>query len=119
MRQGPSVSTARLNPEVLTEITSLAAHIKAARTRRRISRAEMSARTRVSPDTIARLEKGDSTVSLGTVLQILSALGLARGISEVVAPENDVAQTVREIRDRRLGKRAAREQIFSKEELDF
>lgn len=109
----------RLGPGAATELGKLSENIKTARKRRKITRAEMAKRTRVSPATIARLESKDPSVSIGTVLQVLSILGLSSGLAEVVAPENDVAQTVKEIRDLRLKKRSKSYKQFTDEELNF
>lgn len=111
--------TNRLNHESIDELMKFSANIKTARKRRKITRAEMSKRTRVSSATIARLESGDPSVSLGATLQVLTILGLGKGLAEVVAPENDVAQTINEIRDIRLKKNPNSKKVFKKEELDF
>lgn len=100
-----------------TELEGLARHIKIARKRRKMSLRGLAERTGVSIATLSRLEKGDPTVAFGTALQVLSVLGLVRGLSRFISPENDVEQTLEEARQLRLTRRHLRN--FTKEELDF
>jgi transcriptional regulator with XRE-family HTH domain len=106
-----------LSPDASDELKQLAQHISIARKRRRITLRSMAERTGVSIATLSRLERGDPTVSVGGVLQVLGILGLAKGLSRILAPENDIEQTLHEVREIRRTKREL--PLFKEEELDF
>lgn len=89
-----------------------------ARKRRKITLKEMSERTGVSISTLSRLESGDRSVSLRTLLQVLSVLGLVAGFAELTNPDNDLEQVIREVRDMRRG-RASKKQRFNPDDLEF
>ncbi len=101
------------------ELKRVTANIKVARKRRRMSLAELAERAGVASSTIFRLESGDPTVAFGTVLQVLGVLGLVNGISEIVAPENDVRPVMEEVRNLRLRKRGSAKRTFSEAEIQF
>jgi transcriptional regulator with XRE-family HTH domain len=107
-----------INLEATEELKKIAQSIQVARKRRKITLSDLSKRVGVAISTLSRLESGDQTVALGTVLQVLSVLGLVKGISEIIAPENDVAQVLEEVRNLRLGK-DSKKPIFSEKELQF
>ena len=60
-----------------------------ARRKRKISTADMASRLFVSRDTLWRLEKGDASVSMGTLATALFILQLHDRLSHLVAPGND------------------------------
>lgn len=75
-----------------------------ARKRRSMSKSDLALRIGIDRRTLANLEEGSPTVSLGVFFQALSALHLLRGIEEVLRPENDldaIATAVRNARGRR------------------
>jgi hypothetical protein len=82
-----------------------------------MSAAELARRAGVDRRTLARLDDGDPTASLGLLLQALSILNLARGFSEIVAPENDVEAALDAVRQIRRGKR--RTPTIGDDEVDF
>ena len=112
-------TTRILNIAAQSELEKLAAHIQIARKRRKLTLSAIAERTGVAISTISRLESGDPRVALGTMLQVLSILGLLRGLSELVAPENDVQQALHEARNIRLGKSSTPKGVFSATDLDF
>lgn len=63
--------------------------IAVARRKRRISTADMAARLFVSRDTLWRLERGDPTVSAGTLTTVLFVLGLHDRLANLAAPSRD------------------------------
>jgi transcriptional regulator with XRE-family HTH domain len=65
-------------------LRKLGTDIAWARKRRRISTALMSERTNISRPTLLRLEKGAGTVSLGVLATVLSVLGLADRLADLV-----------------------------------
>lgn len=60
-----------------------------ARRKRGISTADMAARLFVSRDTLWRLERGDSTVSLGTMVTAAFVLQLHDRLANLAAPARD------------------------------
>jgi transcriptional regulator with XRE-family HTH domain len=109
--------TRQLGAEARDELRRLGEHLRAARERRGLSAAELARRIGVDRRTLARLEDGDPTVSVGVLLQALDVLNLARGFAEVVAPENDVEAALEAVRRIRRGKRRAPH--IGDDEVDF
>jgi transcriptional regulator with XRE-family HTH domain len=60
-----------------------------ARRKRGISTADMASRLFVSRDTLWRLERGDPTVSMGTLATAVFVLGLQDRLADLAAPERD------------------------------
>jgi len=54
----------------------------------RMTQAELARRSHTSPRTITKLESGDATVSLATVLSVLHTLGLLTAVVEAFEPIN-------------------------------
>ena len=77
--------------------------IAVARKKRRISTASMAERAFISRSTLAKIEKGDPTTSIGSYLSVLSILGLAEGVGEIADRRNDVLGL--DIEEDRLPKR--------------
>jgi len=70
-------------------LTQLGRDLRAARLRRRMPAADLAVRAGVSLSTVARLEKGDPGVGVGTLADVLVALGLIRRLGELVDIRND------------------------------
>ena len=70
-------------------LTKLGADITVARKKRRISTVSMAERAFLSRSTLARIEKGDPTVSMGAYLSVLAILGLAGHLGQVADRTND------------------------------
>lgn len=68
---------------------ALGADISAARRRRRISTSLMAERAFIARTTLARVEKGDPTVSMGIYASVLFALGMAERLGALAAPQTD------------------------------
>jgi len=60
-----------------------------ARRKRRISTADMASRLFVSRDTVWRLERGDPSVSVGTLATAVYVLQLLDRLAALAAPEQD------------------------------
>jgi len=60
-----------------------------ARRKRRISTTDMAARLFVSRDTLYRLERGDPTVSIGTLSTAAFVLQLNNRLADLAAPSTD------------------------------
>ena len=93
-----------LTAEAESEMKRVGQLLADARKLRKMSVVELAVRVGVDRRTLGRLEKGSPKVSLGIFFQVLSALGLLRGIEEALNPENDleaISAAVRRVRGRR------------------
>ncbi|MBI4347171.1 MAG: helix-turn-helix transcriptional regulator [Elusimicrobia bacterium] len=88
-----------------------------ARRRRGWSVSAMARRLGVDRRTLAQLEAGQPTVSLGVFVEALAMLDLLRGLGEALRPENDLAAISSEIRRARAGSAASR--AIPDERVDF
>lgn len=70
-------------------LAALGANIRTARLKRRISVKDFAERTGVSESTVARLEKGDDGVSVGTLTMACLVLGEVDRISDFLDPGSD------------------------------
>jgi transcriptional regulator with XRE-family HTH domain len=70
-------------------LRKLGRDIALARRKRRISTADMAARLFVSRDTLWRLERGEPTVSAGTLAAAIFVLGLHDRLANLAAPSTD------------------------------
>ena len=106
------------------EIKRLGQNILIARKRRKMTTSELAAKANVSRQVLMRIERGDSTVGISKVFNVLNALGLLNGISSFADPELDRSQALKEImelRENSSGKNKKTEKLnaFSKNELNF
>jgi len=70
-------------------LRKLGRDIALARRKRHISTADMAARLFVSRDTLWRLERGEPTVSAGTLATAVFVLGLHDRLANLAAPAKD------------------------------
>lgn len=70
--------------------------IKLARLRRSLSMEQVADRAQCSRLTVSRLEKGDSAVSIGTILRILNALQLEDDIL-LVAKDDEMGRLIQDL----------------------
>ena len=75
----------------------LGERLRAARLRRAISTLLFAERMGVSRDTLNRLEKGDSTIALGTYMRALRILGLDGDI-DAVARDDELGRKLQDLR---------------------
>lgn len=85
------------------EATRLGLNIQIARKRRKMTLVALSVKSSVSKTVLSRIESGDVSVGLGKVLNVLDALGLLDGISDIASPDLDRQQAVEEIKALREG----------------
>lgn len=80
-------------PVLPTPVTSalrqLGRDIRTARLRRRLRISLVAERARISPPTLARVERGDPAVSLGIYAAVLWVLGLLEPLGQLAAPATD------------------------------
>ena len=84
-----SLSTSTLPFVARKALVKLGGDITVARKKRRISTASMAERAFLSRSTLARMEKGDPSVSMGAYLSALAILGLARHLGQIADRTND------------------------------
>ena len=63
--------------------------LRTARKRRRYTIATVAERTSLSVQTISRLEKGDTGVSVGAFLSVIWLYGLDKQLAQVLHPDSD------------------------------
>lgn len=68
-------------------IQSLGERLRAARLRRKMTQAIMAERVGVSIPTLKKLEGGDPTTSLATMVRVLTVLGLAGDLDKIAAED--------------------------------
>lgn len=85
------------------EAKKLGNNIQIARKRRKMSLVKLAAKSSVSKTVLSRIEAGDVSVGFGKVFNVLDALGLLTGIADIVNPELDREQAIKEIKDLREG----------------
>ncbi len=76
-------------PSVQRALRALGRDVRIARKKRRMPVADFAARMGVSPGTLARLERGESGVSLGVLAMALLALGELRRLDELLDVSKD------------------------------
>jgi transcriptional regulator with XRE-family HTH domain len=86
-----------LYPTLEKQIHALGDRIRLARLRRRISAMSFAERVGVSRDTLHRLEKGDSTIALGTYVKALRVLGLDRDL-DAIARDDVLGRKLQDLR---------------------
>ena len=71
-------------------LVKLGQDITVARKKRRISTVSMAERAFISRSTLAKIEKGDPTASIGAYVTVLAILGLVDGVGELADRSKDV-----------------------------
>jgi len=77
------------SPKSRTALERLGQDVRGARLRRGIAVADLAVRAGTSPSTIARLEKGDPGVAIGTLADVLVALGLVERLADLIDIRKD------------------------------
>ena len=75
------------HPRHLCQLTALGERLRAARLRRKLTQAMVAERVGVTLPTIRKLESGNPTSSLATVIRVLQVLGLAQDIDKLAAQD--------------------------------
>lgn len=84
-----SMADKALSPRAFSLLQELGAHITKARSRRKITQTDLAKRAGMSHVRLRKLEKGDPTVGLGALAQVLDVLGLLEDLSKVAHPDAD------------------------------
>ncbi|API60244.1 transcriptional regulator [Tardibacter chloracetimidivorans] len=77
------------SPKSGNALKRLGRDLRSARLRRGISVADLAVRAGTSPSTIARLEKGDPGVGIGTLSDVLVVFGLTDRLADLVEVRKD------------------------------
>jgi transcriptional regulator with XRE-family HTH domain len=77
------------SPKSNTALKRLGHDLRSARLGRRVAVADLAARAGTSPSTIARLERGDPGVAVGTLADVLVSLGLIGKLADLVDIRKD------------------------------
>lgn len=101
---GMAKRTPPTHPRARRQIEALGQRLRAARLRRSMTQEVMAERVGVSVPTLAKLENGEPSTSLATLLRVLAVLGLSGDIEQIA-----VQDTVgRELQDNALRRPSAR-----------
>jgi len=104
-----------LPPEITDSIKGIGERIRIARIRRNLTMEEMSSRMYITRKTLARLEKGETGVSLAVLASALWVLGLDDNLKNIADPARDTVGLFHE--RKKLPKRAGTRRQNT--ELDF
>lgn len=77
------------SPKSNAALERLGHDLRSARLSRRVAVADLAARAGTSPSTIARLERGDPGVAVGTLADVLVSLGLIEKLADLVDIRKD------------------------------
>lgn len=77
------------SPKSRSALERLGHEVRGARLRRGIAVADLAVRAGTSPSTIARLEKGDPGVGIGTLADVLVVLGLVDRLADLIDIRKD------------------------------
>ena len=84
---GMSKRTPPTHPQARRHIIALGKRLRAARLRRKMTQPMLAERVGVSVPTIGKLEDGDPSTSMATMLRVLTVLGLAEDIDLLAAQD--------------------------------
>lgn len=88
--------TPPLFPATKRQLTLLGERIRSARLRRRMTQSALAVRADVSLPTIRKLEHGDPTTGLSTLLRALQVLGLDKDI-DLLAKDDELGRRLQDI----------------------
>lgn len=77
------------SPKSAPALKRLGRDVRGARLRRGIAVADLAVRAGTSPSSIARLEKGDPGVAIGTLADVLVVLGLVERLADLIDIRKD------------------------------
>ncbi len=86
-----------LFPQTQRHAEALGERLRLARHRRRMSLADLAQRVGVTRDTLARLERGDLSTSLGVLARVLSVLGLEADLDRL-ATDDELGRRLQDVR---------------------
>jgi len=75
------------HPRHARQLAALGDRLRAARLRRKLTQAMVAERVGVTLPTLRKLESGDPSTSLATVIRVLQILGLAQDVDKLAAED--------------------------------
>jgi transcriptional regulator with XRE-family HTH domain len=93
-----SIALTEMPPAVAALLAELGANLSIARKRRKESLKTWAGRIGVSEPTLARMERGDPGVAIGTYATALWLMGRAQALPELAAPQLDLGALENEVR---------------------
>jgi len=103
-----------LSPDAAEMLKQLGANIKEARVRRGMTQVELAKRASTSHAALGRLERGEPSVGIGILAQVLDVLVLTEGLSLVANPDtDDVGKSLQQL------KSPKRVRARKRDDLDF
>lgn len=93
-----------LFPQTQRRADALGERLRLARIRRRMSLTELAARVGVTRHTLARLERGDLSSSLGVLARVLAVLGLEEDL-DLIAHDDELGRRLQDVRQPRPRRR--------------
>ena len=78
-----------VSPAVMRNLRALGLDLRDARLRRNLTMEVVADRAGTTRQTLNRIEKGDPSVSIGTYVGMMSALGLASNLASIASLAND------------------------------
>src|SRR5690606_14989146 len=93
------------HPRHARQLAALGARLRAARLRRKLTQAMVAERVGVTLPTIRKLESGDPSSSLATVIRVLQVLGLAQDI-DALAAGDELGRALQDSELKRPGRRS-------------
>lgn len=106
-----SKRTPPVRPQHALRIEAMGQRLRTARMARGMTQANLAERVGVDRTTIGKLEAGDPSTSLSTVLRVLSTLGLERDIDRIAAADEVGAQLAADSLRRPSSRRRAPGQV--------
>lgn len=94
-----------LLPQFQRQLTALGLRMRVARERRELGTEVFAERLGISRETLRRMEKGDSSIAMGTFLRALHVLGLDKDIDQI-AVDDELGRKLQDIK--LLGMRLSR-----------
>ncbi|EIL92968.1 transcriptional regulator, XRE family protein [Rhodanobacter fulvus Jip2] len=90
-----SKRTPPTHPQARRQVVALGQRLRAARLRRKMTQAMLAERVGISVPTLGKLEAGDPSTSLATMLRVLSVLGMAADI-DLLAAEDTLGRSLQD-----------------------
>lgn len=98
-----------LFPQTQRRADALSERLRLARLRRRMSLNDLAARVDATRPTLARLERGDLSASLGLLVRVLGVLGLEADLDQL-ARDDELGQRLQDVRLRRPRRASVKKQ---------
>jgi transcriptional regulator with XRE-family HTH domain len=100
------------SPKSAAALRRLGGDLRKARLRRGMAVADLALRAGVSPSTLARLEKGETGIAIGTLADVLVVLGLVERLADLIDARSDELGLA--LAEERLPKRGRSVRIVSR-----